>query len=226
MCRVNKLFFVRLFLSIQLSFLLYFFGDFCTFPLVRVSCKEIPFSVRLFSTFPKYITALFCVTFCNFSLAHYRVTKLFLCALLRIFSPAHIVSLNYPLPPFLPKNTEKLLPCAYYIIVCINSPIFRGNATICNYLPYCPYIWISHYSLCAYTVFTNSPHALTASTFFNNPFSQISGKNRDKFMNNGDKSGKNRYKKLYSPITFQAVQHLHFLACVLIRVTVRVKCLW
>lgn len=40
-----------------------------------------------------------------------------------------------PLLPFLPKNTEKLLPCAYYIIVCINSPIFRGNATICNYPP-------------------------------------------------------------------------------------------
>ena len=40
-----------------------------------------------------------------------------------------------------------------------------------------------------------------------------------------EKSGKNRYKNLYSPIAFQAVQHLHFPACVLIRVTVRVKCL-
>ena len=40
-----------------------------------------------------------------------------------------------------------------------------------------------------------------------------------------EKSWKNRYKNLYSPIAFQAVQHLHFLACVLIRVTVRVKCL-
>ncbi len=40
-----------------------------------------------------------------------------------------------PLLPFTLKSKEKLLPCAYYIIVCINSPVFRGNATICNYSP-------------------------------------------------------------------------------------------
>lgn len=56
-------------------------------------------------------------------------------------------------------------------------------------------------------------------------FSHLSRKNRHKSMNNGDKSGKNRYIKLYSPVNFQAAQHLHFLACVLVRVTVRVKCL-
>ena len=145
--------------------------------------------------------------FSNFSPAHYRVAKLLFCAHFCAFYESS------PLLPFTLKSKEKLLPCAYYILPCNIIFLYPGK---------CHYLQLS--ILRIYRVH-KLPHALTASTFFNNSFSQISGKNRDKSVNNGDKSEKNRYKNLYSPVTFQAVQHLHFLACVLVRVTVRVKCL-
>lgn len=77
-------------------------------------------------------------------------------------------------------------------------PYISENATICNYPP------------CAYIVFTNSPYLDSFNIFYQSIFPTIR---------------ENRYKNLYSPVTFQAVQHLHFPACVLVRVTVRVKCL-
>lgn len=164
----SRLFPLRLYRVIKLLFLVCISMHFGTFPLMRVSCKEI----------------LFCSNFLEFFSCALSCSKTpFLCALLRILW-------IFPSAAFYPEKFGKTAAMRLLYYRVHKLPNIPGK---------CHYLQLS--TLRIYRVH-KLPHAPIASTFFNNPFSQISGKNRDKSMNNGDKSEKNRYKKLYSPITF------------------------
>ena len=75
------------------------------------------------------------------------------------------------------SNFPHFLPRVYRVY---KFPYISENATICNYPP------------CAYIVFTNSPYLDSFNIFYQSIFQTIR---------------ENRYKNLYSPVTFQAVQH-------------------